>query len=79
MHEKTKFKQKKVQYEMFEILGHIQYLQQTLYVLKFQFAFRSYCDCLKYSDRQAWANSEDPDQMLQYAASDLGLHWLPLI
>ena len=25
------------------------------------------------------ANSIDPDQMLQYAASDLGLHWLPII
>ena len=30
-------------------------------------------------DRQAWANSVDPDQMLQNAASDLGLHCLPLI
>ena len=30
----------------------------------------------KYSDRQTWANSVDPDQMLQNAASDLGLHCL---
>ena len=28
-------------------------------------------------DRQAWANSADPDQMLQNA-SDQGLHCLPL-
>ena len=33
----------------------------------------------KYWDRLAWANSVDPDQMLQNAASDQGLHWLPLI
>ena len=33
----------------------------------------------KYLDRQAWANSVDPDQMLQNAASDQGLHCLPLI
>ena len=32
-----------------------------------------------YEDRQVWANSVDPDQMLQNAASDLGLHGLPLI
>ena len=32
-----------------------------------------------YSDRQAWANSVDPDQTPQNAASDLGLHRLPLI
>ena len=32
----------------------------------------------KYWDRQAWANSVDPDQMLQNAASDQGLHCLPL-
>ena len=31
------------------------------------------------SDRQAWANSIDPDEMQQYAASHLGLHCLPLI
>ena len=30
-----------------------------------------------YLDRQVWANSVDPDQMLQNAASDQGLHcWL---
>ena len=33
----------------------------------------------KYSDRQVWAKSVDPDQMLQNAASDPGLHCLPLI
>ena len=32
-----------------------------------------------YSDRQAWANSIDPDEMPQNAASHLGLHCLPLI
>ena len=29
--------------------------------------------------KQAWANSVDQDQMPQNAASDLGLHCLPLI
>ena len=33
----------------------------------------------KYWDRQAWANSVDPDQMPQNVASDQGLHCLPLI
>ena len=33
----------------------------------------------KYADWQAWANCVDPDQMLQNAASDQGLHCLPLI
>ena len=32
-----------------------------------------------YLDRQAWANSVDPDQIPQNAESDQGLHWLPLI
>ena len=32
-----------------------------------------------YSERQAWANSEDPDEMPQNAASHQGLHCLPLI
>ena len=32
-----------------------------------------------YSDRQALANSVDPDETLQNAASHLGLHSLPLI
>ena len=35
--------------------------------------------CEQYSDRQAWADSVDPDKMLHNAASDLGLHCLPLI
>ena len=30
-----------------------------------------------YSDIQSWAKSVDPDQMLYFAASDLGLHCLP--
>ena len=32
-----------------------------------------------YSDRQAWANSTDPDETPQNAESHLGLHRLPLI
>ena len=32
-----------------------------------------------YIDKQAWAKSVDPDQMLQNAASDMGLHYLLLI
>ena len=32
----------------------------------------------KYWDRQTWANSVDPDHMPQNAASDQGLHCLPL-
>ena len=31
-----------------------------------------------YTERQSWANSVDPDQML-HTASDLGLHCLQLI
>ena len=31
------------------------------------------------SDRQAWANSLDPDEMLQNAVSHLGIHCLPCI
>ena len=33
----------------------------------------------KYLDRQAWANSVDPDQMPQNVASDQGVHYLSLI
>ena len=33
----------------------------------------------KFWDRQAWPNSVDPDQTPQNAASDQGLHCLPLI
>ena len=36
-----------------------------------------YHNNLKYSDRQVWANSGDPDQMLHSAASDQGLQCLP--
>ena len=32
-----------------------------------------------YLERQAWANSVVPDEMLQNEASDQGLHCLPLI
>ena len=32
-----------------------------------------------YFDRQAWANSVDPDQMPQNVASDQGLYCLPFI
>ena len=38
--------------------------------------FRIYPKCL---GRQSWANSVDPDQMLQNAAADLGLPCLPVI
>ena len=34
---------------------------------------------LEYSDRQAWSNSADPDQMPQNVASDLGLYCLLFI
>ena len=33
----------------------------------------------KYLDRQAWANSVDPDQMPQNVPSDQVLHCLPFI
>ena len=33
----------------------------------------------KFSYRQAWANSVEPDQTPQNAASDQGLHNLPVI
>ena len=32
-----------------------------------------------HSNRQAWQNSIDPDQLLQNAAFDQGCHCLPLI
>ena len=31
-----------------------------------------------YSDKKVWANSVNPDEMLQNAASHQGLHCLPL-
>ena len=34
---------------------------------------------IMYMDRQAWANSIDPDETLQNVASYQGLHCLPLI
>ena len=42
-------------------------------------SFCLYCIYPTYVHRQAWANSEDPDQTPQNAASDQGLHCLPLI
>ena len=33
----------------------------------------------KYWDKQAWANSVDPDQMPQIVVSDQDWHCLPLI
>ena len=33
----------------------------------------------KYSDRQEYVNSEDPDQTLQNAASNKSLHCFPLM
>ena len=42
-------------------------------------SYRHYRNILKYWDRQAWANSVDPDQTPQNAASDQGLHFLPFI
>ena len=44
--------------------------------LKLFFFCRIYLKC---SDRQTCANSEDPDQTPQNAASDQGLHCLTLI
>ena len=38
----------------------------------------NFCTYSTYLDRQAWANSVDPDQMPQNASSDQGLHCLPL-
>ena len=33
----------------------------------------------KFTDRLAWANSVYPDQTPQNAASDQGLHYLPVV
>ena len=41
--------------------------------------YDKHCNNCKYSDRQAWANGVDPDQMPQNVASDQGLHRLPLV
>ena len=38
-----------------------------------------YCNSPKYSDSQAFANSEDSDQMLQIVTSNQGLHCLTYI
>ena len=39
----------------------------------------SYHNNPEYWDRQAWANSVDPDQTPQNAPSDQDLHYIPLI
>ena len=46
---------------------------------KGSFAEQHYHNNPKYWDRQAWANSVNPDQMLQNRASDQDLYCLPLI
>ena len=38
--------------------------------------FVMYCIYRMYSDRQAWANNVDPDEMLQNTESHQGLHCL---
>ena len=53
--------------------GHI------FFVEKYEKYQSEYCNNPKYWDRQAWANSVDPDQMPQNVASDQGLQCLPLI
>ena len=65
-----------------ESLG-IQDKESQLYLIKtvlsgatIHLTFRNYP---KTGDREAWASSLDPDQMLQNAASDQRLHCLPLI
>ena len=40
--------------------------------------FRTYFNNPTYWNKQAWANSVDQDQTPQNAASDQGLHCLPL-
>ena len=47
-----------------------------LRVVRFDNSYRTYSS---YSDRQTLANSIDPDQTPQNAASDQGLHCLPVI
>ena len=66
---------------------YIEYLMQItylwcLYKLYIYLSFNSlsiYPNDPKYWDKQVWAYSVDPDQMLQNAASDQGRHCLPLI
>ena len=45
----------------------------------FRAMFSKYYNNPKYWDRQVLANSVDPDQMLQIALSDQGLHYLAYI
>ena len=55
------------------LAGLLKSNQESAYKL-----IRYYHNNPKYWDRQAWVNSVDPDQMPQNAASDQGLHRLPL-
>ena len=48
-------------------------------VLKYLSYLLCFFLCFFFSDRQTWANSLDPDQTPQNAASDLGLNCLTLI
>ena len=43
------------------------------------FIQEEYSNDTKYSDRQTKASSVDPDQTPRHAASDQGLHCLPLV
>ena len=54
----------------------LEQFNQFLHYLLFK---KTYHNNPEYWDRQASANSVDPDQMLHSAASDLGLHYLPYI
>ena len=62
------------QLENINVLGcyNVKYLHVCLIIMN----FLKYCICLKYSDREALANSVAQDQMLHNAASDQGLHCL---
>ena len=49
------------------------------YCLMFFYLLFYYRNNPKYWDRQAFANSVDPDKTMQSAASEQGLHCLPYI
>ena len=49
---------------------------KVIFILILHYRYHVY---LKYWSRQAWANSEDPGQILQNVASGHSLHYLPLI
>ena len=57
------------------------YLKNPDKLIVLRFYSKTFIACRiypKYWDRQAWANSVDPDQTPHFAASDLCLHCLPL-